>query len=72
MSESRDRQILAMRQWCLDHYSEGADTMVECWDQAQYAALFDDDATDAQAWKTLKAIASVYAEHQADAINSAF
>jgi hypothetical protein len=61
-----------MRQWCLDHYSEGADTMVECWDHAQYAALFDDGATDVQAWETLKAIASVYAERKIDAINSAF
>ena len=72
MSENRDRQILAMRQWCLDHYSEGGDTMVECWEHAQYAALFDDNATDAQAWNTLKAIASVYAERQSDAISSAF
>jgi len=72
MTDNRDRQILAMRQWCLDHYSQGGDTMVECWEHAQYAALFDDAATDAQAWDTLKAIASVYAERQSDAINSAF
>jgi hypothetical protein len=72
MTEARDRQVLAMRQWCLDHYSEGADVMVECWDQAQYAALFDDNATDAEAWDRLKTIASVYDERQADAINSAF
>ena len=67
--------IQAMKDWCMENYSQGADVMVECWSTEDYAALFSfegKDKTDAQAWNTLKAIADVYADQQADARNSAF
>jgi hypothetical protein len=68
--------IEAMQQWCLDNYTNGADTMVECWSTSDYADLFTDHEgnprTTAQAWATLRALADVHAEHQADARNSAF
>jgi len=66
-----NEQIAAMKQWCADNYCNGADTMVECWDDAEYASLWDDGATDEQAWKTLRDVASVYADRIADAKNSA-
>jgi len=65
-------QIAAMKTWCEENYSNGADTMIECWGDADYASLWDNNATDAQAWDTLRAVASVYADRIADARNSAF
>jgi len=58
-----NEQIAAMKKWCAENYNQGADTMIECW---------DDGATDEQAWYTLRAVASVYAERSDDAKNSAF
>jgi hypothetical protein len=65
-------QIELMKQWCIEHYEQGADTMVECWSDEDYSILFGDSRTPEQAWKSLKALASIYAERQADADNSAF
>jgi len=68
--------IEQMKQWCLDNYENGADTMVECWADEDYARLFtnhDGKPLSAKAaWKTLKDVAAVYADRQADARNSAF
>ena len=64
-------QIEKMKQWCMDNYNNGADTMVECWDDSDYNELFVDVSTK-QAWKILKNIASVYLDQQNDARNSAF
>lgn len=69
-------QIQAMKQWCEENYENGADTMVECWSDTDYAELFTthdgQPRTTEQAWEALKAVASVYADRQADARNSAF
>jgi len=65
-----EQQIEAMKQWCIDNYENGADTMVECWGDGNYASLWDNGLTDAQAWKLLKDLASVYADRRADARNS--
>ena len=69
-------QIELMKQWCIDHYEQGADTMVECWSDTDYANLFVDcdgnPRTIKQAWESLKDVAEVYADRQADARNSAF
>jgi hypothetical protein len=68
--------IEAMKQWCMDNYDKGADTMVECWDDSDYEELFTSHdgqpLSDEQAWSTLKGVADVYADRQADARNSAF
>jgi hypothetical protein len=66
-------EIVKMRQWCEDNYSNGADTMVECWADEDYERLFAHDdytgltPTTEDAWRTLKDVAEVYAERQADA-----
>jgi hypothetical protein len=68
--------IEAMKQWALDNYSNGADTMAECWGTSDYADLFTDidghPRTAAEAWATLRSLADVYSERQADARHSAF
>lgn len=78
--------IEQMKTWCMDNYDKGADTMVECWADADYEDLFyrtNHDATTAHtmprircsfadAWDTLKSIAAVYQDQQADAKNSVF
>ena len=73
-----------MKTWCMDNYDKGADTMVECWTDADYENLFYRHNPDtahtmprircsfADAWDTLKGIAAVYQDQQADAKNSVF
>ena len=66
-------EITAMQAWCRENYSNGADTMVECWGVADYADLFDEgEETPAQAWSTLQSLAAIYQDRQSDAVNSAF
>jgi len=66
--------IQAMKNWCLDNYDKGADTMIECWSDSDYLELFTGHdgkpLTDRQAWATLKSVAAVYEDRQADALNS--
>lgn len=72
---TRAETIQAMKDWCMENYENGADTMVECWSTEDYERLFSFEGeahTDAQAWEILKAVAAVYADQQADARNSAF
>jgi len=69
-AEQVKTEVAAMKAWCLDNYENGADTMAECWGDSDYEALFTTDTeprTIAEAWETLKAVASVYRERQADA-----
>jgi hypothetical protein len=69
-------EITAMKQWCMDNYDQGADTMVECWGTEDYAELFaypdGTPRTAKQAWQSLKDIVAVYKDRQADARNSVF
>jgi hypothetical protein len=69
-------QIEAMKKWCLEHYEQGADTMAECWSDEDYANLFTsidgEPLTAEQAWNSLKQLADIYQDQQADARNSAF
>lgn len=64
------REIEKMKQWCMENYDNGADTMVECWEDKDYENLFIGEfATGLKkdAWNTLKSIASIYQDRQADA-----
>lgn len=76
---ARDQKetIEAMKNWCMENYDNGADTMVECWTDKDYARLFVNQnnarfMSERAAWKLLKDLAAVYADRQADARNSAF
>lgn len=64
--------IQAMKQWSLDNYNKGADTMVECWSDDDYLDLIARAQDAAQAWEVLRSVADAYADRQADAQNSAF
>jgi hypothetical protein len=65
--------IEAMKEWCMENYSNGADTMVECWEDEDYEDLFAScDGNPDDAWLALKTLAEVYSDQQADARNSAF
>lgn len=59
--------IKEMKAWCVENYEAGADTMVECWDDEDYAELITESPTVEDAWDVLKSVASVYRERQADA-----
>lgn len=80
MTNEIQTQIEAMKKWCMDNYCNGADTMVECWDDSNYEDLFKPSEYDPtqtaptveEAWQTLRDIAGIYEERQADARNSAF
>lgn len=62
-----DETIEQMKAWCLENYENGADTMVECWEDEDYANLIDSAPSWEEAWNVLKSVASVYRERQADA-----
>lgn len=67
------RTITKMKAWCLANYEKGADTMVECWETEDYTRMINGCNGDLkEAWAVLRRVASVYAERQADARNSAF
>lgn len=63
-----DEKVAKLQSWCNANYTRGADTMVECWDRADYEKLLADcDGSPRRALKTLKGIASVCLDQQADA-----
>lgn len=64
--EQTQAEIVLMRRWCEENYSNGADTMVECWGDADYEELLQ-GKTKRAAWQLLKRLAGVYRERQADA-----
>jgi len=71
-AEQIKTEVKMMKQWCEENYSNGADTMVECWGDSDYEALFYSCSggailTKREAWKRLKAVVSVYRERAADA-----
>jgi len=55
--------IEAMKQWCIDHYEHGADTMVQCWGDEDYRKLIVNTSSVAQAWTDLRDITAIYADH---------
>ncbi len=66
-AEQIKTEVKLMKAWCEENYSNGADTMVECWTDEDYAKLFEDTDCAEGAWRTLKDVAEVFAERQADA-----
>ena len=68
MALTLDEKVAKLQSWCEANYSRGADTMVECWERSDYVKLLaDSDGSPRRALKTLKGIASVYRDQQADA-----
>lgn len=68
MSLNRKAQIEKLKTWALKNYENGADTFVECWEDADYDKLLtESNGNYEQALDVLSRVASVYAERQADA-----
>jgi hypothetical protein len=66
-------KIEKLKKWSKDNYNNGADTMVECWDDFNYEDLLKDAKGDFEyAFEVLRAVAEVYKDRQDDAINSQF
>lgn len=63
----RAEVIENMKAWCLENYENGADTMVECWEDSDYDDMIVRSGSDEEAWEVLKAIARIYEDRQADA-----
>ena len=59
--------VQVLKDWCVAHYDQGADTMVECWDTDNYVALILQEHTLDACIEALKTMAGIYAERQADA-----
>ena len=70
---TEDQKIENLRLWASDNYENGADTFVECWGTSDYRrSLADHGGNYRQTLATLKRVAAVYRERQADARNSAW
>ena len=74
MSQSRTQIAEGVRRYALDHYEEGGwDVIVECWSNDDILDYVGAVRTVNGAVKKLKSgVVSVYADYEADAINSAF
>lgn len=60
--------IAQAKAWALENYTNGADTLVECWDTSDYQKAWDDCAgVEHDAWDLLKTLCSIWSEQQADA-----
>ena len=65
--------IQQIRAYAEDHYTDGGwDVLVECWSDDDIAQCFGRSWTFTGALTKVAAIMSIYADRQADAINSAF
>lgn len=69
---ARGEELIAktatLKQWCLDNYTNGADTMVECWEDADFHDLLvENDFSVEKSLEVLARVASVYRDQQADA-----
>jgi hypothetical protein len=63
----------AIKAHAIANYTAGGwDVIVECWDDEQIAKVIGRTTTFAGAYGKVKSVVSVYADYQADAINSAF
>jgi hypothetical protein len=64
----KEKAIAGMKKWCLDHYEDGADTMVECWGDGTWAEFYDEyDGNIGRMFHILEAMAGIYRDRQADA-----
>ena len=65
---TQEQKIEIFEKWAIKHYNNGADTIVECWEQEDFAALLKTHNNSViSSLRLLRRIASVYAERQADA-----
>jgi hypothetical protein len=59
--------IAALKKYAIEHYDQGYDTYVECYDDAEWAEFVGDHEDEASVWNIFHRVASVWADRQADA-----
>lgn len=65
--------VRAVREHAREHYNDGGwDVIVECYEDVQIAELIGRARTPQGAINKVAEVVSVFAERQADAVNSAF
>lgn len=70
---SMNELIQAVKDHAQAHYNDGGwDVVVECWDDEDIAEVIQGARTAKGAIRKVAVIVGVYADRQADAINSAF
>lgn len=73
MNELQAAMVATIKQWALANYENGLDFVVECYSTADIAEALEESDWDVETLKArLLAVADVYADRMADAINSAF
>lgn len=76
---NREELIARVKAYALAHYNDGGwDVFVECWGDREYnefidnALLLKPETTETEMFDSFANIASIWADREADAINSAF
>lgn len=65
--------IQAVKDYAQTHYNDGGwDVVIECWSDEDIAKCIEGARTPKGAIRKVAVIVGVYADRQADAINSAF
>lgn len=55
------------------HYNDGGwDVIVECWDKEMLTEILIEQKDKESAWRLINGLVDIWADRQADAINSAF
>jgi hypothetical protein len=65
---TKEQKIALFEKWAIKHYDNGADTIIECWEEEDFNALLQTHNNSVMAsLRLLSRLASVYRERQADA-----
>jgi hypothetical protein len=65
---TREQKIALFEKWAIKHYNNGADTIIECWEEEDFNALLQTHYNSVMAsMRLLRRLASVYRDRQADA-----
>lgn len=56
-----------------EHYNDGGwDVIAECWDKEMLTEILIRQGDEEKAWSLIESLVDIWADRQADAINSAF
>lgn len=73
MSTEMTELVEAVKAHANEHYEDGGwDVIVECWSDEEIAEAVKGTKTTAGAIRKMRSVVGIYADRQADAINSAF
>ncbi len=70
---TKQELVKAVKDYAIEHYNDGGwDVVVECWSDAEIAEQIGGASTVKGAIKKFSWLVDVWADQEADAINSAF